>query len=47
MNLLVETVALNYMALRGEEAQFEAVFPNHGLGSVTLRDSLTMFQNIV
>ncbi len=47
VNLLVETLALNYMALRGEEANFANVFPNHGLGNMTLRDSLTAFQSIV
>ena len=47
MNLLVETVILNYMALHGEQAQFPTLFPNHGLGSVTLRDSLTAFNPIV
>jgi hypothetical protein len=47
VNLLVETLVLNYMALRGEENLFEDRFPNHGLGSATLRDSLTVFQNIV
>jgi hypothetical protein len=47
VNLLVETVILNYMALHGEQAQFPTLFPNHGLGSVTLRDSLTAFNPIV
>ncbi|MGI9331392.1 MAG: hypothetical protein ACR2QB_11845, partial [Gammaproteobacteria bacterium] len=46
VNLLVETLVLNYMALRGEENLFATRFPNHGLGSAALRDSLTMFQNI-
>jgi hypothetical protein len=43
VNLLVETVILNYMALHGEEGQFATKFPRTGLGSSTLRDSLTMF----
>lgn len=43
VNLLVETVILNYMALHGEQGQFATLFPNHGLGSVALRDSLTAF----
>ena len=47
VNLLVETVILNYMALHGEQAQFPVLFPNHGLGSTTLRDSLTAFPAIV
>ena len=33
VNLLVNTVLLNYMALNGEIDQFETVFQNHGLGS--------------
>ena len=45
VNLLVNTVILNYMALHGEEGNFETLFPNHGLGSA--RDSLTAFQQIV
>ena len=34
VNLLVETVILNYMALHGEEGNFDqpAFFPRHGLG---------------
>jgi hypothetical protein len=47
VNLLVETVILNYMALHGEQGQFPTLFPNHGLGSTTLRDSLTAFPAIV
>jgi hypothetical protein len=43
VNLLVETVLLNYMALHGEQANFATLFPNHGLGSVALRDSLISF----
>ena len=48
VNLLVNSVILNYMALHGEEGQFESVMgPGHGLGNTTLRDSLTAFQPIV
>jgi hypothetical protein len=47
VNLLVETVIMNYMALHGEQGNFPTLFPNHGLGSVTLRDSLTAFNPIV
>lgn len=47
VNLLVETVALNYMALHGEQAQFAARFPGHGLGSATMIDKLTSFAPIV
>lgn len=46
VNLLVETVVLNYMALHGDEGQFATLFPNHGLGNATQRDSLTAFQRI-
>jgi hypothetical protein len=47
VNLLVETLVLNYMALHGEAGMFETLFPNHGLGNATLRDSLTAFEPIV
>jgi len=43
VNLLVETVILNYMALHGQQGSFSTTFPNHGLGSPALRDSLTAF----
>ena len=46
VNLLVNTVLLNYMALHGEQGQFANVFPNHGLGNSTLQDSLTAFTPI-
>jgi hypothetical protein len=47
VNLLVETVLLNYMALHGEAGQFAARFPNHGLGSNTNLDRLTALAPIV
>jgi hypothetical protein len=47
VNLLVETVILNYMALHGEQGQFAARFPGHGLGSATLQDSLIAFNPVV
>ena len=47
VNLLVNMVLLNYMALHGEEGDFENVFMNHGLGNAAMRDSLTAFQPIV
>ncbi len=47
VNLLVETVAYNYMALHGEQGQFDNIFPNNGLGTATLKDSLTAFDPIV
>ncbi|MEM7452659.1 MAG: hypothetical protein AAF350_14585, partial [Pseudomonadota bacterium] len=47
VNLLVEAVVLNYLAIHGEQANFEVLFPNHGLGNVQLRDSLTAFNPII
>jgi len=47
VNLLVETVILNYMALHGEQGNFTSLFPAHGLGNATLQDSLTAFSPIV
>jgi hypothetical protein len=47
VNLLVETVILNYMALHGEQGNFSTLFPGNGLGSATLRDSITAFDPIV
>jgi hypothetical protein len=47
VNLLVETVVLNYMALHGEHGQFGTKFPLHGLGSASLQDSLIAFNPIV
>ena len=46
VNLLVNTVLLNYMALHNEQGQFGSVFPNHGLGNATMQDSLTAFTPI-
>jgi len=47
VNLLVEMVLLNYMALHGEQNQFASRFPNHGLGTSTDLDRLTAFEFIV
>ncbi len=47
VNLLVETLVLNYLALHGEQGQFASFFPNHGLGNAALMDSLTAFEPIV
>lgn len=46
VNLLVETVVLNYMALHSEQGLFgtSSYFPNHGLGNSTMMDNLTAFQ---
>jgi hypothetical protein len=47
VNLLVETVILNYMALHGEQNQFATLFPTQGLGNATGRDMMTAFNPIV
>ena len=47
VNLLVETVLLNYLALHGEQGQFTNLVPNQGLGNAVMLDSLTAFQPIV
>lgn len=49
VNLLVETVLLNYMALHNETAQFGAAnrFPNHSLGNAAALERLTAFEPIV
>ncbi len=47
VNLLVETVLLNYMALHGEEGQFSTVVPGQSLGNNTMLDSLTAFNSIM
>ena len=45
VNLLVETVALNYMALHGDT--FDTAFPDHSLGNAAQQDNLTAFGAIV
>jgi hypothetical protein len=47
VNLLVELVILNYMALHGEQGQFTNLFPTQGLGGNAQRDALTAFGQIV
>jgi len=47
VNLLVETVVLNYLALHGEQGRFPTLFPVNGLGSGSLQDSLIAFNPIV
>ncbi len=48
VNLLVETVVLNYMALHGEQGLFAGRFPGSGItGSTALINSLTAFNPIV
>jgi hypothetical protein len=46
VNLLVEMIALNYMALHGEQGQFASAFPSHGLGNNLNLDSFTAFEQI-
>jgi hypothetical protein len=48
VNLLVETVVLNYMALHGQAGDFAtpAYFPGQGLGSPASRDAVTAFAPI-
>jgi len=47
VNLLVQTVLLNYMALHGEQGDFASKFPNHGLGNATLQDSLIGMETLL
>ena len=47
VNLLAETIVLNYMALHGENGSFGTTLPGHGLGNASLQDSLTAFEPIV
>jgi hypothetical protein len=47
VNLLVETVVLNYLALHGEQGNFASVFPTHGPGPPSLRDALTALKPII
>jgi hypothetical protein len=47
VNLLVQTIVLNYLALHGEESQFAATIPGHGLGGAAMQDSLNALQPIV
>ena len=47
VNLLVETVVLNYLALHGEQGRLNEVMPGNGLGNSNLVDSLTAFAPIV
>ncbi|MEN8179407.1 MAG: hypothetical protein ABFS39_12445 [Pseudomonadota bacterium] len=47
VNLLVQTLVLNYLALHGEQGSFAGLFPDHGLGNASMMDSLTAFQPIL
>ncbi len=46
VNLLVNTVILNYLALHDQVDEFGSVISNHGLGSATALDGLVAFQPI-
>lgn len=47
VNLLVETVVLNYMALHNNMAGFDSTFTRHGLGNAELMDSLVGLEPII
>ena len=47
VNLLVNAVILNYMALHGDEGNFATLFPNHSLGGPASLDGLMAFEAIV
>jgi hypothetical protein len=50
VNLLVNSVILNYMALHGEQGNFENLLSpnwNHGLGGAAQMDALTAFSPIM
>jgi hypothetical protein len=47
VNLLVQMLLLNYMALNGEQGLFTTAFPNHGLGDPALLDRFIAFAPIV
>ena len=46
VNLLVEMVVLNYMALHGEEGNFQTIFPNTGLSTAQI-GNLIAFGRII
>ncbi len=46
VNLLVETVVLNYMALHNMNGNFSSLFPSQGLGNATSQDNMTAFEPI-
>jgi hypothetical protein len=46
VNLLVEMIALNYMALHGEQGNFSTAFPMHSLGNNENLDMFTAFEQI-
>jgi hypothetical protein len=46
VDLLAESVVLNYMALHDEVGRFDTVLPSHGLGMAADMDALVAFQPI-
>jgi len=46
VNLLVEMIALNYMALHGEQGNFSSAFPMHSLGNTENLDRFTAFEQV-
>lgn len=46
VNLLVEMIALNYMALHGEQGNFATAFDTHSLGNNQNLDMFTAFEQI-
>jgi hypothetical protein len=46
VNLLVEEVILNYLALHGEQGQMATLFPTHGLGGTAQMDAVTAFTQL-
>lgn len=47
VNLLVESVILNYLALHDRQNEFSERFKNQGLGNTAALDRLTVFNPIV
>ena len=47
VNLLVNTVLLNYMALNNQLGQFASIFPGHGLGTGTSYEKYVAFDPII
>lgn len=47
VNLLVNTVLLNYMALNNKLGQFASTFPGHGLGTGTSYEQYVAFDSII
>jgi hypothetical protein len=43
VNLLVEEVILNYLALHGQQGLMQSLFPGNGLGGAAQMDALTAF----